>query len=177
MAAFDGTAVATAPFSLAPGTTVTVQIESAGSRSNAVRMDVVSNDVGMLSADGSGRGRAYAQNADGRMNAPDNPASAGDLITVFFTGAGATAPASTEGVPAPSPAPRMATTVNVTIGNLGAWIEEAGVIKVFITGLSYTRVKVPDLHYGGPDVKTKVTVWNAGNSRYGNSQELTLPLR
>jgi uncharacterized protein (TIGR03437 family) len=177
MAALNGTAVVTAPFSLTPGTTVTVQIDSAGVQSNAVRMDVVSNDVGMLSADGSGRGQAYAQNADGRMNAPDNPASAGDLITVFFTGAGATTPASTEGVAAPNPAPGIAAIINVTIGSYGVRVEEAGTIPGFLTGLSYARVRVPNFPYGSAGVKIKVSVWNADNSGFSSSQELNLSVR
>lgn len=65
MAALDGTAVAAAPFSLSPGSPVTVQVDHAGVRSNAVRVDVMARDLGMLSADGSGRGPAYAQNAGG----------------------------------------------------------------------------------------------------------------
>ncbi len=176
MAAVNGAAVAAAPFTLTPGTTVAVQLESAGVRSNAVRMDVVACDLGMLSADGSGRGQAYVQNADGVLNSPGNPASAGDTITVFFTGAGATTPASTEGVPAPNPAPRTAANVLVTVGFYGVLATETGVIPGFLTGLSYARVKVPNLGYGGSNVKTNVSIWEAV-SGYSASQELTLSLR
>ncbi len=178
MAAVNGAAVAAAPFSLTPGTTVAVQLESAGVRSNAVRMDVVAYDLGMLSADGSGRGQAYVQNADGRMNSPGNPASAGDTITVFFTGAGATTPTSTEGVPAPNPAPRTAATIYVNISNFGVPAMETGVIPGFLTGWSYARVKVPNLGYGGSNVVTKISIPDRTSlSGFTTSQELTLSLR
>jgi uncharacterized protein (TIGR03437 family) len=177
MAALDGTAVVAAPFSLSPGTPVTVQVEHAGVRSNAVRVDVMARDLGMLSADGSGRGQAYVQNADGRLNAPDNPASAGDLITVFFTGAGATTPGAIEGAPATDPAPKPAASIMVTIGNRGVPVQECALIPGFITGIAYARIRVPDLAYSGRDVKIKVSAWNDDSPGFTSSQELTLSLR
>jgi len=173
----DGAAEVVAPFSLTPGNTVTVQVESAGARSNTVRAPVVSYDLGMLSADGSGRGQAFAQNADGSMNSPDHPASAGDVITVFFTGAGSTTPASLEGSTAPNPAPDVAASIMVTIGWLGVSAQETREIPGFLTGLAYARVKVPNLGYSSPSVPVKIAVWNASGIGSTVSQELTLSLR
>ena len=40
------------------------------------------------SADGSGQGQAYAPNEDGTLNAVNNPAKAGSLVTFYATGLG-----------------------------------------------------------------------------------------
>ena len=50
--------------------------------------DVQPVDLGVLSADGSGQGQAYARNDDGTLNSPDNPAKAGSLVTYYATGLG-----------------------------------------------------------------------------------------
>lgn len=45
-------------------------------------------DLGLLSADGSGQGQAYARNEDGSLNSTNNPAKGGSLVTFYATGLG-----------------------------------------------------------------------------------------
>ncbi len=177
MSVMDGTVVAAAPFSLTPGANVNVELEYAGKRSNTMRMNVVAHDPGLWSADGSGTGQAFAQNADGRMNSPDNPAAVGDLITIFFTGAGVTKPAVTSGVPAPAGVSRQAATVIVTIGESSVTAEEAGLIPGFITGLSYARVRVPEIGERGAKTPIAIDVVDYSTASHGTSQELTIAVQ
>src|SRR5439155_21686309 len=66
-----------------------LSIERDGIASNPILVHVVPFDPGLLSADGSGRGQAAARNDDGTLNTPDNPARAGSMIRLYFTGANA----------------------------------------------------------------------------------------
>ena len=67
--------------------TVAVHVEFNGAVSNPVQVHIVPQDAGLLSMDDSGRGQANARNQDGTLNTPDNPARAGSVIRLYFTGA------------------------------------------------------------------------------------------
>ena len=67
----------------------------------------------------TGAGPALAINdADGSINGPAHPASAGSYVTLYATGAGQTNPPGSDGLPGSSgvPAPLPNATVTATIG-------------------------------------------------------------
>lgn len=99
-----GRVVCVAPNSLAGKTWVAVQVVSGSARSD-VQLTEVTPDRALLTLDGSGRGQAYARNADGTLNSKDNPAAKGSTVTLFLTGAGSPGTGCPEGGVAPATAP------------------------------------------------------------------------
>ena len=87
------------PIAIAGQASTNLQVNIGGSASNVLSISVAATAFGLLSADGSGKGQADARNPDGTLNAPNNPAPAGSSVTIFFTGAGVTNPAETDGTP------------------------------------------------------------------------------
>jgi uncharacterized protein (TIGR03437 family) len=79
---------AIAPDSISNEDSVSVQVEYAGVRSNAVRMPVGVAAPGIFSARGTGRGPLLALNSDGTWNSPTNQAELGSQVTLFATGLG-----------------------------------------------------------------------------------------
>jgi len=80
------------PAAIASASSVDVQVEYRGVRSNVVTLPVVDVRPGMFTADGSGLGQVAALNEDGSVNSPANPAARGSIISLFLTGAGLTVP-------------------------------------------------------------------------------------
>jgi uncharacterized protein (TIGR03437 family) len=62
------------PYDLARKSSTTIQVKFNGQVSTSLTADVQPVDLGVLSADGSGQGQAYAPNEDGTLNSSDNPA-------------------------------------------------------------------------------------------------------
>jgi uncharacterized protein (TIGR03437 family) len=67
---------------------VMAQVQSGGSATNQVLLNMTSTSPGIFSADGSGAGQAYIVNQDGTMNSASHPAATGDEITIYATGIG-----------------------------------------------------------------------------------------
>ena len=78
---------AVAPSDLS-GDATTVRVFSGSDASNSVVVAIFTASPGLFSADRSGLGQGYIQNADGSLNTPTNPATPGDRITIFATGVG-----------------------------------------------------------------------------------------
>jgi uncharacterized protein (TIGR03437 family) len=64
----------------------------------ATPVTVAFSAPGIFTANFSGSGQASALNADGTVNGPTNPASAGSVITIFATGQGPENPPGEDGV-------------------------------------------------------------------------------
>jgi len=65
-----------------------VQVQSGGTVSNQVLLNVAAASPGLFSSDATGLGQAYILNPDGSLNSPANPVQPGGSITVFATGVG-----------------------------------------------------------------------------------------
>jgi len=92
-----------APYDLAGKASTVVQVRFGDQQtSTALRVDVVTADPGLLTADGSGIGQAYVRNQDGTLNDTDNPAPAGSTITAYVTGIGLADPGCPYGQIAPA---------------------------------------------------------------------------
>ena len=100
----NGWIVCIAPAGIAGHSYTAVQVSINGSASNVLNVSIAPTALGLLSLDGSGKGRADAQNSDGTLNGPANPAPPGSAVTIFFTGAGVTNPPQADGVVPSTPA-------------------------------------------------------------------------
>jgi uncharacterized protein (TIGR03437 family) len=85
------------PAVVAGRSTVDVQVEYNGVRSDALTMPVVEARPGVFSLDGSGGGQAAILNQDGSVNSPANPAPRDSVITLFATGGAEMVPGVEDG--------------------------------------------------------------------------------
>jgi uncharacterized protein (TIGR03437 family) len=100
-----GQVVCMAPFGLAGRTAATVQVESGGSVSNAIRVPVTPTAVAILAV----------VNQNGTANSQDRPAAPGSVITLYVAGLGPTDPPTADGMinGAGSAAPKASVTVQI----------------------------------------------------------------
>jgi uncharacterized protein (TIGR03437 family) len=104
----------------------------------------------------NGTNHAAAQNGDNSLNAPGNPAVAGSLMTIYFTGVGPVTNPVIAGIAAPaSPLSNAELDVSVSIGGMVVEPSFAGLSPGSI-GLAQANVKVPSLAPG--DYPLTITV-------------------
>ena len=123
------------PFGVAAGRSA-IHVQGAG----RYRVRVGATAAALFTADGTGVGQLDARNADGVVNGQATPAAAGDLITVYVTGAGLMQPALADGAlgpsdpPFPTPAQPVYVSVNGVAANVGAAVQApgkvAGIVQV-----------------------------------------------
>lgn len=91
---------------------------------------------------------AAALNADGTTNQDSDPAPAGSVVSVFFTGLGAVNQSMVDGEAAPATAVGLLTpSVTATIGGMPAAVQFAGLAPGWV-GLGQVNLQVPALTTG-----------------------------
>lgn len=115
------------PHDVADRTSVDVQVEYQGIRSDAVTIPVLANRPGIFTTDSSGKGQAAIVNEDGSLNSPSNPAPPGSIVSIYATGGGATDPPGEDGRIVGGALPRLKSRVAVAISdNIIAYPEVDG---------------------------------------------------
>jgi uncharacterized protein (TIGR03437 family) len=145
------------PYEVAGNATTQMHVEFGGGSSRPAALAVVEASPGIFTADASGQGQTDALNGDGTANGPDNPATAGTLVTFRGTGEGITSPPSVTGQPAPDMPPSPVLPVTVTIGGQVAQVMSVGSVTGMTAGIFQVTVQVPDGAGQGP-VPVVVTV-------------------
>lgn len=103
-----------------------------------------------------GERRAIALNQDGSLNGPDNPASPGEIVSVFFTGQGPTDPPASSGQAAPfEPLARVALESSVSVGGADAQVTYLGLSPGF-AGLAQANVVMPEGLFGELPVRIEI---------------------
>jgi uncharacterized protein (TIGR03437 family) len=132
------------PWEIAAGP-ATVVVRTRGALSPPVNITVQSAAPGLFI---NQNGYAAALNADGSVNSTDNPAAAGSIISVFFTGQGPVAIAVDDGAAPPAGDTDSATSAMLaTIGASQAQIQFAGLAPLY-PGLAQMNLQVPSLASG-----------------------------
>src|SRR5262249_9000411 len=100
---------------------------------------------GMCTSSASGAGQAAAVNADGSVNDPNHPAKAGDLISLYATGAGQTNPASQDGArnSTTPPFPLPVLPVSATVGGKSVTPQYAGAAPGLVAGVIQVNLQIP----------------------------------
>ena len=111
---------------------------------------------GVFTVDGSGRGQASALNQDGSPNRAGNATAAGQVITLFVTGAGQTTPPGVDGKLGADPLPRPVAPVTVMIGGAAAEVQYAAGAPGVIAGVMQVNAVVPDKSFGAVPVVVSV---------------------
>lgn len=129
------------PFETSTGT-ATVQVTStAGTASLPLQVALTAPAIFTLNSTISGPG-AIEHGVTGQLVTDTNPASRGEIVSVYCTGLGAVNPAVATGAPAPVPPSRAVSPVSVNIGGSPAEVTYAGVAPGF-AGLYQVNVQVP----------------------------------
>jgi uncharacterized protein (TIGR03437 family) len=79
-------------------------------------------------------------------------------VQIFLTGAGATTPASVDGLLVTAPYPQLNAKVTVTMGGLPCQTNYAGAAPYLISGLTQINAQVPAGVTPGPSVPLVVTI-------------------
>src|ERR1022692_2682300 len=166
------------PFEVSGKTSTQVQVTANGQKSPAVTLTVAPAAPGIFTLAGTGSGQAAVLNQDGSVNAPNNPAAKGSVISMYATGAGQTSPAGVTGqVVSPGaqtffeagPLPTVAANVLATIDGQNAQVFYAGNAAGLLSSVVQVNVQVPAgagsgnvalaLNLGGTVSQAGVTVW------------------
>ena len=136
---------AIAPFALAGATEARVVVEYNGRRTNEVVLPVAASAPGIFSLNASGEGSGAIFNQDGTVNTPDRRAAPGEVIVLYATGAGQTAPAGEDGKVNPPvlPLPAPLSPVKVWIAGREAEILYAGNPPYLVHGALQVNVRIP----------------------------------
>ncbi|PWU10256.1 MAG: hypothetical protein C5B51_04585 [Terriglobia bacterium] len=89
---------AVVPFATKTSGYAELKVQAFGYTSEPILLAAAAASPALFTADRSGRGQLAALNQNGSLNSPANPASAGDVVTVYGTGFGVTTPSSQDGV-------------------------------------------------------------------------------
>jgi uncharacterized protein (TIGR03437 family) len=151
----DRLVAAQAPTTLVPGSTTSVQVNSASGSSRVIRLSVVPAKPGIFTYEAGGGGQAKAINQDGSMNgdgsidASYQPAAAGSVLAVYATGLGPVEPPIPQGTRAPaSPLSVVTVPVTATIGGRQAVVTYAGAAPGLV-GMYQVNILVPALAPSG----------------------------
>jgi len=140
------------PYAVTGQSSVDVQVEYKGVRSEAVTAPVLTSRPGIFSLDGSGRGQGAILNEDGSINSPSNPARRGSVITLYATGGGEAAPGVEDGQILSGGLPRTSLPVLAyfDLGNNEFQVPSkpgevlyAGGVSGSVAGLLQVNVRVP----------------------------------
>jgi uncharacterized protein (TIGR03437 family) len=112
-----------APYTIAGHAATEIEVQTADAKTGKVTVPVRDAAPGIFTLGG---GQGAIVNQDGTVNSPQNPASAGSIISIYATGEGVTDPPGTAGRVASGPLPHPVLDVRVRIEGLPADIQYAG---------------------------------------------------
>jgi uncharacterized protein (TIGR03437 family) len=131
------------PFGINTLASAELKTQAFGYSSEPLMLPAAPASPGLFTKDGSGQGQAAALNQDSTSNSTSNPASAGDVVTVYGTGFGATVPMSQDGAITDSNLLNIALPVRVTVAGEDAQVTYAGSAPGLLSGVSQINFKIP----------------------------------
>jgi uncharacterized protein (TIGR03437 family) len=130
------------PFSVS-GSTAPLFILNQNQTTAPATLNVAPSATAVFTANGSGEGQAAAINQDNSVNGSAHPASSGQVVALFITGAGQTNPPGTNGLLAAVPLPIPLLPVSVAIGGKSATIQYDGASPGTVAGIIQVNAVVP----------------------------------
>ncbi len=136
---------AVVPYATEGKGTVRVEVRRAGVTSADFELPVGVANPGLFTRNGVGRGLAAILNEDGTINAADNPAPKGSVVSFFGTGEGQTVPPGVDGLvtAAVTSIPRPKAGVVVELGDATVPVEFAGSAPELVAGVMQINVRIP----------------------------------
>jgi len=155
--AASGQVSAIVPYAAYTKSTVKVEVERYGVRSNAVTMSTTTSSPALFTANASGAGQGAIVNQDGTVNGQGNAAALDSVVILYLTGEGQTDPGGVDGALAIGKLPKPMLPVKVTIDGQTADVLYAGAAPAMVSGVMQVNVKVP-ASAGTGSVPVQVTV-------------------
>jgi uncharacterized protein (TIGR03437 family) len=149
---------AVVPYEVMNQTTVEVNVQFQGSKTQDMLMAVSSTAPAAFTVDSTGGGQAAASNQDGSLNGPTNPAAKGSYVTVYFTGGGQTDPTGVTGSVTGAILKQYLGQVKVTVGGIPAAVAFAGAAPTFLDGLGQLNLILAASTPSGPAQPIVITV-------------------
>jgi uncharacterized protein (TIGR03437 family) len=131
------------PYGVSGQTSTTIQYVYQGAHSNSVTVPVVATAPALFSIDSTGTGPGAILDLGFRLNSAANPAKAGDIVSLFGTGAGLITPSATDGALTGNTLPKPVAPVTVQIGGKDAVVQYAGGAPGLTNGLLQVNVYIP----------------------------------
>jgi uncharacterized protein (TIGR03437 family) len=131
-----------APYEIAGQTQVTIRVQCQGVVSAGTGIQVASASPGAFTLDSSGSGPVVAENQDGTINTPTNPAAEGSYVTIYFTGGGETNPPGVTGSVTGSVLNWLAQPILVTVGGTPATVSFDGAAPSFVEGVNQLNIRL-----------------------------------
>jgi uncharacterized protein (TIGR03437 family) len=148
------------PYAVDGRSSVEVQVEAHGQKSNALVMRAAQAAPGIFTLDASGTGQAAVLNQDTSLNSASNPALRGSIISLFATGTGQTDPPGIDGKPAAPPLSVPILPLTVQIADANAEILYAGSAPGLVAGVLQANVRIPETVPIGSAVP--LLLWSGG---------------
>lgn len=154
------------PYEVSGQAQTSIQVEYQGVRSAPLIVAVAQASPGIFTLNKSGTGQAAIVNQDGTINGPDNPATRGDVVSIYGTGEGQTVPPGTDGIIVTSADLRQPLqAVTVSIGGQSTDVLYAGSAGDEVAGLLQVNARIP---LGiAPNTAAPVTIAIGGSSQAG----------
>ncbi len=130
------------------GSSAQVIVVNQGEAAAALSVGVAAASPGIFTANSSGTGPAAALNNGSTVNSAAHPANAGDVVTLYITGAGQTNPGGVDGKPsgdgsAGNPFSIPLLSVFATMGGKNATVQFAGGAPGVVAGILQVNAVVP----------------------------------
>jgi uncharacterized protein (TIGR03437 family) len=111
--------------------------------SASLQVPVAGTQLGLFSADSSGRGQAAILNQDNSINSAANPAKRASIVVLFGTGEGQTNPAGVDGQTAQSVYPKPKQPITAKVNGIEAEVAYYGAAPTLVAGVIQVNVKIP----------------------------------
>jgi uncharacterized protein (TIGR03437 family) len=148
---------AVVPYEVAGNTSTQVVVSYNGTASAPVTVPVAATVPGLFTATATGTGQGAISNADGTANSAANPASPGEIVALYGTGAGLTNPAGVDGqLDSSSVLNEQVLPVTAMIGGINATVIYAGDAPGLVDGMLQVNVVVPSGLQGTQPIVIKV---------------------
>lgn len=150
------------PFDLPSAATATLEIDNNGTRFSSPAVPLFESQPAIfeivLDAEGTRAGAVVHLN--GTLVTPANPATVGEIVSMFLTGAGPVEPAVATGVPGPAPPSYTKLPTVVGVADAGARVLFSGYAPQAI-GLYQINFEIPSGIATGPSIKLNVKIGNS----------------
>ena len=158
------------PYGVGGRTSTNIVVEYFGVQSAPVQYSVVAAVPGIYTLNSSGTGPGSILNQNGVINGSNTPEKRGNVIVVYMTGEGATAPQGSDGaiIPADGSAlKKPVLTVTATIGGITADVQYAGSAPGIVSGVMQVNLLIPANAPVGGAVPIVINVGTASSSGAG----------
>jgi uncharacterized protein (TIGR03437 family) len=131
------------------GSTATLIVTVNGVKSNSVTVPMAATSPGIFSSPANGIGNAAALHGDYSLISATNPATQGEIISMYLTGLGATKPSVGDGAAAPGKAPFALITGALAIYVGGVQVPAN---QIYFAGLAPTLAGLYQVNFMIPNV-------------------------